>query len=327
MKKIQLEEIRKQNNFKDYQELCKYVTKQQESGRYKPVKASGWNGKNPPLHNAYWLVEKKKDYTDLLEELRFGLRPEMQIDYYLAHPEEYEKDREYVLALNEYLGNRDKLQQAMSENERCFDIWQQEKFLSQGQGKKICNRCGVELSRLAFYETYEPLAYYAMSRKVPQNILIIENKDTFFTMRRLMLKGQNHFWGMEIDTLIYGAGMGVVNAFKGLELSGEEYMLAKENHFYYFGDLDYAGIQIYHSLVESVGEAREIIPFQKAYQCMLEKCDTYRNRPPKTKDGQNRNLKEKFLTYFDVETQKQMRELLEQDLYLPQECINEGDFK
>lgn len=325
MKKLQLEEIRKQKKIESYQELYDFVARQVEQRVYKPVKASGWNGKKPPLYNAYWLEEAKKDYSHLVEELKYALRTDISIDYYLAHLEEYEKDRDYVLSLNEYLGEKEKLQIPMSQNERCFDIWQQEKFLSQGPGKKICNRCGVELSKLAFYETYEPLAYYAMNRKVPQNILIIENKDTFFTMRRLMLKGQNIFWGVEIDTLIYGAGKGIVKAFQGLELSGEDYMLEAENVFYYFGDLDYEGIQIYQSLIDAVGEVREIIPFREAYECMLQKCNCYKNDPPKTKAGQKRKLREKFLTYFDLKIQNQIKELLEQGLYLPQECINEVD--
>lgn len=317
--------IQQNKNINDYNELHKYILSQINAQKLKEIKSSGSNGKKPALCNSYWIVDADIDYTELIEELTFKIRPDISTDYYLSHLKEYEADREYVLLLNSYFENKQKFSVPMSLNERCFDIWKQEKFLTKGPGKTICKRCGVSMEQLSFYDTYEPLAYFTASRDCPQNILIIENKDTFFTMRRLMQQGQNTFWGVKIGTLIYGAGKGIVKAFKGLALSGEPYMLEKTNQFIYFGDLDYEGIQIYESLASSEAENYKISPFVKAYEKMLSK--NYDNilGLPTTKEGQNRNIGTRFLEFFDQEIRKQFITILERDKYLPQECLNEAD--
>lgn len=75
--------------------------------------------------------------------------------------------------------NREKLYLTESMNERSFVIWGREKFLKEEQGKKVCRHMGISLEILNLYETSEPLAYYSHTKSVPQNLLIIENKDTF----------------------------------------------------------------------------------------------------------------------------------------------------
>ena len=133
----------------------------------------------------------------------------ISVDYYLAHPDTYEKDRIWVLMLNEYLKKHaDALLTAESLNERSFEIWHREKFLDREQGKKILKRCGLNVEALNVYRTTEPLSYYTHTRNTPQNILILENKDPFFSMRNYLLNGHTEIFGAEIGTLIYGAGKG-----------------------------------------------------------------------------------------------------------------------
>ena len=51
------------------------------------------------------------------------------------------------LQLNKYLKERkETLQFKVSANERSFEIWGREKFLSKGQGRRILKRCGLEMS-------------------------------------------------------------------------------------------------------------------------------------------------------------------------------------
>ena len=76
----------------------------------------------------------------------------ISVDYYLAHPDTYEKDRIWVLMLNEYLKKHaDALLTAESLNERSFEIWHREKFLDREQGKKILKRCGLNVEALNVY--------------------------------------------------------------------------------------------------------------------------------------------------------------------------------
>lgn len=326
MKKQSLDEIKKQAKIVDYRELYDYIMEGVENNQLRPVKKSGWNGLTPPLYNTYWIVEEKIDYSPYIDELQFKLHAAIKIDYYLKHLEEYVKEREYVLLLNTYLNHARKFEISMSQNERCFDIWQREKFLQEGIGKKICARCGISMEQLHFYETFEPFAYFTLDRKTPQNLLIIENKDTFFTMRRLLLEGQKSFWGIEISTLIYVGGKGIIKAFGSLEFTGEPYMVNPDNTFYYFGDLDYEGIQIFQTLATTY-EHIKIIPFKQAYERMLQKAECYRGNLPKTKEGQNRNIGSQFMQFFAENDQKRMQSILENESYLPQECLNESDME
>ena len=84
-------------------------------------------------------------------DIKYTFSTMISVDYYLAHPDMYEKDRNWVLMLNQYLKKHtDALLTPESLNERSFERWHREKFLDREQGK---------------------------------NILILENKDPFFSMR------------------------------------------------------------------------------------------------------------------------------------------------
>lgn len=325
MRKISLEQLLLQSKEQEYAQQYQYIRDLLNSGRIREVKASPKNGKKPALHLEYWLVEEKEDYSELIEELQYQIVPVIRTDYYLRHPEHYQKDRQWVLRLNHFLKNQDsRLQERISLNERSFQIWSREKFLKEENGKKILKRCGIALEQLNFYETAEPLSYYVHTREIPQNLLIIENKDTFYSMRRFLLHGGNEILGTCFGTLIYGGGKRVHKTFSDLEISLEPYMKANGNIFFYFGDLDYEGIGIYENLAAIAGDKIEIRPFCRAYQAMLEKAETA--KMPKTKEKQNRSIAGAFFQHFDKETVGKMRQLLEDERYIPQEILNLYDF-
>lgn len=325
-RRISLEEVLKPYPNETYEEQYRYILHLLDTGKIKPVKASGTNGKSPALYREYWLAEEKKDYTELREELNYQLVPLISVDYYLAHLQIYEEDREWVLMLSTYLKNkRDFLKHQESVNERSFEIWNREKFLTKEQGKKILKRCGIEQDFLNIYGTTEPLSYYSHTRTVPQNLLILENKDTFYSMRRHLLEGQEEIFGVPIGTLIYGAGKGIWKSFLDFDLCVEPYMKAEGNKIYYFGDLDYEGIGIFESLQELCQKSREIEPFVPAYEAMLNKAKQA-NRLPDTKEQQNRNIKKAFFSYFSPEQAEEMRRILETGRYIPQEILNIADF-
>ena len=197
--------------------------------------------------------------------------------------------------------------------------------MSKGQGRRILKRCGLEMSFFNIYETTEPLAYYSRTRNVPQNLLILENKDTFFSMRRRLLEGNETILGIKIDTLIYGAGKGIFRSFEDFDLCVEPYMKAAGNQIYYFGDLDYEGIGIYENLSADFGEKWNIVPFEAGNRKMLSKAKGV-DSIPETKEGQNRNIKDIFFSYFSTEQVKRMKEILEKGYYIPQEILNISDF-
>lgn len=325
MKRISLEQLLKTDTNETYARQCRRIRGLMESGKIKPVKASGTNGKSPALYREYWLAEEEKNYDDLREELRYQLVPLISVDYYLSHLGVYEQDRKWVLLLNTYLKKRRiLLEHQESINERSFEIWNREKFLSREQGKKILKRCGLELDFLNVYGTTEPLSYYSHTRAVPQNLVILENKDTFYSMRKHLLEGNDTILGERIGTLIYGAGKSIWKSFQDFDLCVEPYMKAEENQIYYFGDLDYEGIGIYESLAELTCDSREIRPFVPAYETMMKKAESA-GQLPETKELQNRNIKELFFSYFSEEQVTEMLRILENGTYIPQEILNITD--
>lgn len=324
MKRILLEELLKSHAGDPYRQQYEYIMGQISQGKVKPVRASGTNGKKPALYRAYWIQEEQKDYDELIEELTYRLHPDIQIDYYLSHLEQYEQDRNWILLLDRYLRkDGDKLKFQVSVNERSFEIWGREKFLTKEQGKTILKRCGMEPESLHIYHTVEPLAYYSHVRQVPQNLLILENKDTFFSMRRHLLEGKEEILGEKIGTLIYGGGKRVLRSFGDFDFCVEPYMADKNNAIYYFGDLDYEGIWIYENLADLFRERWEIRPFLPAYSTMLKKAEGI--CLPKTKEKQNRNISDSFFSYFSRQAADSMRDILQSGTYIPQEILNLSD--
>lgn len=326
MKRIGLEEVLRKQRDLPYEEQYRYVRRLLKEERIRPVKASGTNGKKPALYREYWLLEEEKEYGALQEELQFQISPLISVDYYLKHLDIYAGDRPWVLLLNQYLKtHRENLEHPESVNERSFEIWGREKFLSREQGRRILKRCGLEEEFLNVYYTSEPLAYYSHTREVPQNLLILENKDTFYSMRSHLLAGRDTILGMKTGTLIYGAGKGIFRSFGDFDRCVEPYMKAPGNQIYYFGDLDYEGIGIYEKLAGMFEKSWEIRPFLPAYLCMLGKVEDAAALPD-TKEKQNRNMDGRFFSYFPEYVCRQIQEILEKEKYLPQEILNITDF-
>jgi hypothetical protein len=328
MKRISLEQLQKESKEESYQKQYQYICQMLEHQKIRPVKASPLNGKTPALHQSYWVVEEEPDYAAQIEELKYKLVPAIHTDYYLKRPDVYEEERKWVRLLNRYFLQLGKTEpESVSLNERSFQIWGREKFLQREQGKKILAHCGVALEQLFVYETTEPLAYYSGSRQVPQTILILENKDTFYSMRKYMMDGNDQLFGERIGTVVYGAGKGILRSFADFEFCVEPYMRDSRNTLLYFGDLDYEGIGIYERLEQLFREERRICPFVKAYEKMMEKARNFGfDFLPDTSENQNRNISEYFFHFFSESTAESMKALLASDRYIPQEIINITDY-
>ena len=235
-----------------YKILCDYIAEKSKTGEFVPIKNSGLNGKNPPLYNVYWQIEEEKESNEFDDELNFKLSPKLSMEYYKKRIEQYRKDRDAILKLSEFLKNdSDKLIRSESVNERSFEIWGDEKFIKggngnrgknknegRGQGKRILKNLGIKLSDINVYETPEPFVSYIFDRTVPQNVLIIENKDTFYTIRKYMQEtGNNEILGKKFGTVIFGSGKKVVSSFRDFEFTAEKYLADSKNRFFYFGDM------------------------------------------------------------------------------------------
>ena len=327
MKRISLEQLISESKASAYLQQYRYVCHKIETGQIKPVKNSPLNGKMPALHTRYWILEQTPDNTSRIEELQFLIAPCIQTDYYLNHLEVYETERKWVRLLSRYFKNQgQKIPEPVSVNERSFQIWGREKFLQREQGKKILAHCGVSMEQLSVYRTTEPLAYFSAGRQIPQTVLIVENKDTFYSMRRLLLDGPRTMFGEEIATVVYGAGKGILRSFSDFGFCVEPYMNAPQNRILYFGDLDYEGIGIYERLWELFCGEHEIEPFWGAYQAMVQKAEAYgTDFLPEMSAGQNKRLSGRFWECFAAGLRERMERILEAGKYVPQEILNISD--
>ena len=236
--RLTLEEIEEFYNVKDYNSLAIIVKKLIEEKVISPQIASKTNGKNPTLYKRYSLIKKEVDNSKYEDEIRNELFLGFDISYYKSHIDLYKTDRKYVIGLSNYLrSNKQNSNISISINELSFEIWEEEKFLKDGRGKTIIKNVGLDIEDFKFYTTPEPFVFYSFSKHEKQRVLIIENKDTWYSIRKLMLNGCNNVLGTAIDTIIYASGKG---RFKGLleyNLMVEEY-LKYPREVLYWGDID-----------------------------------------------------------------------------------------
>jgi len=368
MKKISLEQLIRESRAEEYAEQYRYICGLIEQQKIMPVKSSSLNGKKPALYQKFWLLEDVPDYTEEMEELQFHMSPIIRTDYYLNHLDVYREERKWVMLLNRYFLEQPAVKgkaaaepaDVVSLNERSFQIWGREKFLQREQGRKILAHCGVDLEQLQVYTTTEPLAYYSALRDVPQTILILENKDTFYSMRRHLMgeiyeknfpvrggtpqeesiilrdgtpkaagilnrRGSSgRIFGEKIGTVVYGAGKGILRSVEDFRFCVEPHINAPENRIVYFGDLDYEGIGIYEHLAVLFGKVR---PFVQAYTKMVEKAEQCGlDFLPESSEKQNRNVSGLFLQYFSPEMRQRIGRILDAGKYIPQEILNITDF-
>ncbi|HEY8889673.1 MAG TPA: Wadjet anti-phage system protein JetD domain-containing protein [Clostridium sp.] len=326
-KRIDIDELQQFLNIIGYIDFANTVTNLVIDNVILPIKSSKLNGKNPSLYNRYTIIALKEDNSKYTQELSYTMNIHLDKTYYIKNIDKYKDDRVFVLALSRFLDESiNLLNTQISANERSFQIWQREKFLNREGGKRILNNLNLSSQFLNIYDTTQPLSYYSYSKTSPQKILILENKDTFYSMRKHLINGSNKIFGDEISTLIYGGGKNIYRTFEDFEVCAEPYLMDKKNEILYLGDLDYEGIIIYEGLYKIFKENFNIKPFVKGYASMIDKFINENIGLPNTKDGQNRNIGQVFTMEFTQIYRDIIINILSSDKYIPQEILNISDF-
>ncbi|MCB2356724.1 Wadjet anti-phage system protein JetD domain-containing protein [Clostridium estertheticum] len=326
-KRIDIDELQQYLNIIDYIKLTEVVTALISDEIIMPIKSSKLNGKQPSLYNRYSIIDEKEDLSEYTHELSYGINIYLDKTYYIKNIDRYKDDRKFILSLSNFLDESiNLLNTQVSANERSFQIWQREKFLNREGGKRILKNLNLSIEFLNIYDTTEPLSYYSYSKNSPQKILILENKDTFYSMRKHLIKGSNVILGEEISTLIYGGGKNIYRTFEDFEVCAEPYLINKRNEILYLGDLDYEGIIIYEGLYKIFKDAFNIKPFIKGYTSMIDKFTNRNIILPNTKDGQNRNIGHVFTIEFNDVYRSIIMNILTSNKYIPQEILNISDF-
>jgi len=309
----------------DYRLFHPVIEKLVGDGVLVPVKSAGLNGRLPPLFNKYRLNKPKEDFAGYLEFIR-RLNPALNISGYLERPELYKKHREIVEGLSRYLWYSAKLlEEPMSRKERSFSVWGREKLLDDHFAlvREVLKFNGLGLDFLNYYDTPEPFFEYVHTRPEQMTVLILENKDTWFTFRKLMQEtGKNIVAGTPVDVLLYGEGnkiakRGALEEYSAGMLGGKG---GQAGRFLYFGDLDLEGIRLF-SRAREANPSLDLNPFSALYHLMLELAENM--ELPASPDGRavEAPLAE-FASLLRLDQAEVLTVFLEKGRYIPQEIVN-----
>ncbi|NLV17779.1 MAG: hypothetical protein GXY50_11340 [Syntrophomonadaceae bacterium] len=296
-----------------YEELYKAIDRLIQDKIIKPVNPRKKTHFNPPLALKYAIVkEDAEDYTETKREIAH-LNPAFDLQFYLSNPQIYQKDKESIRIIEQYLSHEEK--PLLSINELSYQLFDDEKYFKGRQdspGERILKNLGVSYEDLNCYYAYEPFIHHQF-RKNPQDPfvgLIIENKDTYWSFVRLLSSCSTI---LKINLLIYGEGKKIISSLRYLEL-----LNLKAEKLLYFGDIDCEGIGIYHKLVETY-PSLNLQLFQSGYENLIK--HTAHKSPRKTPKSQKYREQDvhSFCLHFDKVYANVIRDLLSKGLYLPQE--------
>lgn len=181
-----------------YSELVGEIERLEASGVLVP-RGKKCNSLNPPLYHKYTInrpVDEKK-----MAEIR-RLPPCFSSQYYLAHPEDYEKDKPYIERLTFYFDKRKALLNfPATVNERAYQMVGDEKWIDGRQ--PVLNRLGIGMVNLNIFPTPEPFHYLQLNTPI-RSVLISENKDAFYDIKKLAMGKPFRLWDITFDLLVYG---------------------------------------------------------------------------------------------------------------------------
>ena len=316
-----VEALQKALGIYDYHEFHKTISALVAEGKLKPTKdGKDTNGKQPPLAKKYRIVENQtQDFGEnLIREIEMNFPLIYNRSYYKSHLNQYLDDRDWILKLCASHNRADSpLLDEMSINERFYDIFKLEKLGTDSRIMSILRKLSIDFTVLNCYKTPEPFIYYSKNEVDVHRILIVENKDTWYTMRKLMKEGIGTF-----DVIIYGDGKKILSSIEEIEVHQKQYFRNSLSEYLYFGDLDDEGLNIFLMLKEKM-KPIEINLWEDAYYTMLKvACVPEYWRKYKVQRNLSRPQVESALAFLSKSEMDYVMHRFSENLYLPQEIVN-----
>lgn len=284
-----------------------------------PVKASGNNGNRVyPLYLKY-KITIEKDYSEALREIMMLHPLIIQNGYLSSKPAYYIRYRQQLHQLNQYLFQC-KPAVRVSRKERSFEIFDEEKQLEDTAFCNVLHRLGITSDTLLYYDTPEYCFNdFIPERKAKMTLLICENKDIWFNIRRRMYEdGVHKIFGVDIDGVIYGCGNRISE--KDALFQYTRFLRVDEVSYLYWGDIDRAGFNIYLSLIKN-NSALDISLFKEAYVQMTDLATS--RKIPDSQDLRQRIADyQSIYTLFDEKTRSLIQTYIEENKRIPQEIIS-----
>lgn len=330
-KTITYEELKSLLQIREHSEIASIVNEAIGYNLLCGVKASPKTYQLPQISQKYAIIKQVADNNQLIEDIKVRFYYAFKKDYYLRNPEEYQTNRDVIHALCDYFKEKKALLSIpLSCNERSFEIFGNEKLLLEKSTLDVLRNLGLSLSdSLNTYKTPEPFFYSKNPRSKGNNVLIIENKDTWYTMKNVIKDGYDVL-GFDFRYLIYGEGRKILSSFDDVVHNETFKDVCSDLNYYYFGDIDYDGIDILDSLSNKYNWAH-IVPFIPGYKYLIS------NQAKKRKKlhGEGRvaasgikkdNLKGLFAGMSDAELEL-MKGVIVNNYILPQEMLNNSELR
>lgn len=263
--------------------------------------------------------------TQLYLELTTKLSNKLNLSYYQQHIEEYQDHRQCILKISNLLSNDP--DEILTANERAFELFGDEKALTSPDkaafdGNAVLKNLELTLEDIGAEIVSEPFVYTKSAsfdtRDITsiRNVLIVENKDTYWTLKNATLQ----FDLDHIDMIIYGKGKAILSTFKYIKEIGGRIA----DQYFYFGDIDSEGIEIFNLFRKKYAEY-EIVPAVTYYEYMISKVGVENAKAIRTR--QKIKTCSPFIDYFSDTAKQNIKEIIENNLYIPQEAINRTDIK
>lgn len=280
-----------------------------------PVRNSGNPPQSPQLYYKYKILKHsvKKELRETIERLQLTLHERISLDaYYRLTQTQLEQDLPYIEKIHTYLMAEGLPTLSAPAPERSQQIMGDEKWIQYKGGRRLLERLSL-WADMQIVDVKEPLRF-ALN---PQNIgrsthyhLIVENKTTYEAL--LPALSATCF-----TTLIYGAGFEIVGS---LSLFPKQLPLPYANHiFYYFGDIDFAGISIWY-LLNKQQHVELATPFYEAALTDL-------GKPIAKKQLIDEEAIQAFMERLHEEAKMQCQQLVEQRYYVSQEVLTTAELQ
>lgn len=163
-----------------YEELSDAIARLVQDEIIKKVNPRNVTHRDRPLALKYAIVkEVTEDFAQTKKEL-LKLNPVFNLEVYLSNPKIFQKDKEFIQIIDQYMNLKKKA--LFSINELSYQLFNDEKFFKGKQdsrGEVILKNLGVSYYDINCYYAYEPFIYHQFSQDNQEACvgLIIENKD------------------------------------------------------------------------------------------------------------------------------------------------------
>jgi len=266
-------------------------------------------------------------FSPLTSEYRaelLSLASPIKIDFYATHAAQYAKDRDFILRINELICRKNKVE--LTVNERSYLLFSDEKAISMPEdaavdGRTILKNLKLSLEDIQAKKVYEPFFYseknyFSFEGREKRTILIVENKDTFWTLQDALKSGELEY----VNLVVYGEGHAIRQKFSYFEMIGG----SPSDEYFYFGDLDREGIFIFNSLTRQFPQY-DIKPARNLYSYIIKKAGPENAQPLRTFQKRGDSSLSPFIDFFESEAKETIDRIIAEKKYLPQEIFNKSD--